>query len=166
MASIKLAYGSATAFTITNANLATSPTAGWQSNAIDSTANLYLDYLIQFKLAAVNTAPAASKAIFAYAFGIDDPATTDYTSVGSGVPGGAEGTLTYADITANPIPAPLLGVIPYPLVNVAINSSLFSIANAFGGIIPPKWAIGMVNNSGMTLSVTSIKYIGVYATVA
>ncbi len=41
-----------------------------------------------------------------------------------------------------------------------------SRARCFGGILPVKWAIGMVNHSGMTLSVTSITYIEVKYTVA
>ena len=156
-------FGSATAFTITNANLATSATAGWVSNAIDNSTNLYDDVLIMFDLAAVNTAPANSKAIFCYAFASIDGGTT-YTATGDGTPAGTEGTLTYPDVSTLPIVAPLLGVIPYPVQNKAIRAT-FSLAKCFGGILPPSWCIGMVNHSGMTLSVTSIKYMELKYTV-
>lgn len=165
MASVKEAFGSATAFTITNANLATSATAGWMSNAIDNSTNLYLDALIHFVLAAVNTAPANSKAIFVYAFGLVDGTGTLYTGTGDTNPAGTEGTLTFPDVTANAIPMPLLGVIPYPVQNKAINAGPFSVASCFGGVLPVKWGIAMVNHTGMTLSVTSIKYIEQYNTV-
>lgn len=165
MASVKLVYASPVTLTITNANLATSATAGWQSAGQDNTTNLYLDALVQVKLAAVNTAPANSKAIFIYAFGVADGATTDYGTTGDGVPSGAEGTLTFPDVTANNIVCPVLGIIPYPIQNKGLISSSFSVARCFGGILPAKYAIGMINHSGMTLSVTSIKIVPIYNTV-
>lgn len=166
MATITEFFGTATAFTITNANLTTSATAGWQSNAIDNSSSLYDDALVITDFAAVNTAPANSKAIFFYAFAILDTAGSLYTNTGAGQPSGSEGTLTYPDITANAVVAPLLGVLPYPTQNNILRGGPWSVARCFGGILPPKWAIGMVNHSGMTLSVTSIKYIEVKYTVA
>ncbi len=165
MSTVTEFFGSATAFTITNANLATSATAGWQSNAIDNSSNLYLDALVMFDLAAVNTTPANSKAIFCFAFGLVDASGSIYTSTGDAAPSGSEGTLTYPDVSTLPIVAPLLGVIPYPVQNKILRAS-FSVARCFGGILPLKWAIGMVNHSGMTLNVTSIKYIEYKNTIA
>lgn len=157
------AFGTVAAFTITNANLASSATAGWASNAIDNSTNLFLDAIVMVDLAAVNTAPANSKAIFLYAFASVDGGTI-YTGTGDGTASGAEATLTFPDVSTLPIVAPLLGVIPYPVQNKAIRAT-FSVARCFGGILPPKWAIGMVNHSGMTLNVTSIKYIELKNTV-
>lgn len=165
-ASVKEAFGTATAFTKTNANLASSATAGWMSNAIDNSSNLYLDALVHAEFAAVNTAPASSKAIFLYAFGLVDTSGSAYTSTGDGTASGSEGTLTFPDITTLQVVAPLLGTIPYPVQNKAINGGPFSVASCFGGILPPKWAIGMVNHSSQTLNVTNIKYIECYNTVA
>ena len=166
-AAVKVTYGTATAMTITNAGLASSPTAGWQSAAIDNTSNLYLDYLFHVALAAVNTAPATSKAIFMYAFGLVDSAGAVYTSTGAATPGGTEGTLVFPDVTTLPGVAPMLGVIPYPVINVAINAGPFSHAKAMGTQwAVPKLAIGMVNHSGMALTVTSITYLGLYDTIA
>ena len=165
MADVKEAFGSATAFTKTNANLASSATAGWMSNAITNSSNLYLDALVMIELAAVNTAPANSKAIFLYAYALIDTGGSAYTSTGDGTPSGSEGTLTFPDVTANAIPMPLLGVVPYPTQNKAINGGPFSVARCFGGILPPKWGVAMINHSGMTLSVTNIKYIEAYNTV-
>jgi hypothetical protein len=166
MASIKQVFATAVSLTLTSANLANSATAGWQSDAQDNTTNLYLDALVQVKLAAVNTAPANSKAIFLYAYGVSDGSTTDYTGTGDTNASGTVGTITFPDITTNAIPMPLLGIIPYPVQNKAINSSVFSIAKCFGGILPAKYGICMINHTGMTLSVTSIKITPVYATVA
>lgn len=166
MATITETFGSATAFTKTNANLTVSATAGWMSNAIDNSSNLYDDALVTIELAAVNTAPANSKAIFLYAYALVDASASAYTSAGDGTPSGSEGTLTFPDVTANAIPMPLLGIVPYPVQNKAINGGPFSVAKCFGGILPPKWGVAMINHSGMTLSVTNIKYIEAKYTVA
>lgn len=165
-ASVKESFGTATAFTKTNANLTNSATAGWMSNAIDNSSNLYMNALVTIELAAVNTAPANSKAVFLYAYGLIDTAGSAYTSTGDGTPSGSEGTITFPDVTANAIPIPVLGVVPYPVQNKAINGGPFSVARAFGDVLPPKWGVAMINHTGMTLSVTNIKYIEVYATVA
>jgi hypothetical protein len=165
-ANVKEAFGSATAFTKTNANLTNSATAGWQSNAIDNSSNLYIDALCTWELAAVNTGPANAKNVFCYAFAIIDTGGSAYTSTGDGTAGGSEGTLTYPDYSTQSIVCPSLGNIPYPIQNKAINGGPFSVAACFGGRLPPKWAVGMVNHTGMTLSVTNIKYIELYYTVA
>ena len=166
MADIKRAFGTATAFTKTNANIATSATAGWMSNVIDNSSNKYLDALVHVELAAVNTAPANSKAVYLYAYALVDTGGSAYTSTGDGTPSGSEGTITFPDVTANAIPLPRLGVVPYPTQNKAINAGPFSVATCFGGVLPPKWGIALINHTGMTLSVTNIKYIEVYETVA
>ena len=166
MATIKEAFGTATTFTKTNANLATSTTAGWMSNAIDNTSTLADDALVNIELAAVNTAPANSKAIFLYAYALVDGSGSAYTSTGDGTPSGSEGTLTFPDVTTLPVVMPLLGVVPYPVQNKAINGGPFSVARCFGGVLPPKWGVAMINHSGMTLSVTNIRYIEVTYTVA
>lgn len=165
MADVKLKFAGVTTLTIANANLATSPTAGWQSDAQDYSSNLYLDALVQVKLAAVNTAPANNKAIYLYAFGLSDTSGSDYGTTGDGVPSGTEGTLTFPDITTGQPVCPLLGIIPYTTQNKVIVSPLFSIARCFGGVLPPKVAIGMINYASMTLNVTSIKILPVYLTV-
>lgn len=166
MASVKQAFGAATAFTKTNANLASSATAGWMSNVIDNSSNLYLDALVHAEFAAVNTAPLNSKAIFLYAYALIDTAGSAYTNSGAAQITGTEGTLTFPDITTLPTPLPILGIIPYSVQNIAINGGPFSVAACFGGVLPPKWGIAMINHSNMTLNVTNIKYIEVYNTVA
>lgn len=172
MASVLEAFGTATTMTVTNLNsLATSATAGWRSAAIDNTSNLYLDYLIQVQLAAVNTAPANSKAFLLFVSALVDGSGSAYATTGAtsgGAPNGSEGTLTFPDFTSNPVNIPLLGVIPYVGQNTAIISTPFSVKAAFNGIIPPKFCLGLINHSGMTIAASSnvVTYLGVYNTVA
>jgi hypothetical protein len=164
MASIKTAFGTATAFTKTNANLANSATAGWKGNAIDNSSNLYLDALVSIELAAVNTAPGSSKTLWIFAYSLIEG--TAYASTGDDTIDGSEGTVTFPDISTIGSVLPVCGILPYGVQNKAINSPAFSVAACFGGVLPPKWGIAMVNHTGMTLSVTDIFYIPVYRTVA
>lgn len=164
MSSIKTAYGTATAFTKTNANLTSSATAGWKSNSVDNSTDLFLDALVSIELAAVNTAPANSQAIWLYAYSLIEG--TAYASTGDGTIDGTEGALTFPNVTTLPVVLPLLGIVPYPVQNRAINSPAFSVAACFGGVLPYKWGVAMVNFSGMTLNVTNIYYLPVYKTVA
>lgn len=163
MADVKEKFGTATAFTVTNANIASSATVGWVSNIIDNSTNLYLDVLVKFVFTAVNTAPANSKAIFCYAF--DSIDGTVMSSAGGAAAPSGEGTHTFPDVTTLPVSVPLLGVIPYPVQNIAIVSPAFSIAACFGGVLPPKWCVGYVNHTGITLTGAAHKYIEVYRTV-
>jgi len=163
-ASVKQAFGTATAFTKTNANIASSATGGWKSNAIDNSTNLYVDALVGVELAAVNTAPASDQAIYMYAYGLIEG--TAYTSTGDGTIDGSEGTVTFPTVASLPTVLPKLGRIPYPVQNKAINGGPWSVAACFGGVLPVKWGVAMINYSGMTLSVTNIYYIELYYTVA
>lgn len=167
MSTIKTAFGTATTFTKTNANLVSSVTAGWVSNAIDNISTLALDALIHVELAAVNSAPAGSKTIYLFAYALVDGSAAAYTGTGgAAVPGGTENTMVFPSVTTLPVVMPPLGTIPYPVQNIAINAGPFSVAKCFGGILPPKWGIAMVNDSGMTLNVTNIKYTEITNTVA
>lgn len=153
---LKTTFGTATAFTKTNANLSASVTAGWKSNAIDNTTTRALDALVGVELAAVNTAPAGTKTLYVFAYGLIEG--TAYTSTGDGTIDGTEGTVTFPSVTTLPVVCKLIGTIPYPVQNKAINGGPFSVAAAFGGTLPDKWGTAMVNDTGMTLSVTNIFY--------
>lgn len=171
MSLILEAFGSVVSLTITDLNsLASSVTAGWMSAAIDNTSNLYLDYLVQIKLAAVNTSPSSQKALFLYAAPVVDDTTNDYATTGAasgGGPTGTEGTITFPDITANPVNIPLIGVVPYVGQNAVIISPAFSVAAAFNDVIPPKFVLALINASGMTIAAAGnyVKVRGVYRTV-
>ena len=168
MADVKLAYSSATTLTITSLNsLATSATAAWQSDAIDNSSNKYLDILVHAEFAAVNTAAANSKAWFLWVAGLVDTAGSAYTASGSDVPSGSQGTITIPDFTANAIPLRPLGRIPYSTTNKVLNGGPFSVAQAFGGIIPPKIALVIANHTGYTSAASgnAVKWLGVYETV-
>jgi hypothetical protein len=161
MANIKTAYGNEATMTVTSLHsLANSPTAGWQSTAVDNTSDLYLDAMVYFVIDFANTAPANSRGVYVYAYsGIG----SSYTNPASG----SEGTITLPDVTANALSLRQIGFIPYVTQDEVVESAHFSVAAGFGGIMPQKWGIVLMNHSGAALagSGNTAKYYGVYSTV-
>jgi hypothetical protein len=160
MANIKTAYGTEVTLTVTALHsLASSPTAGWQSAVIDNTTDLYLDALVQVVLDFANTAPGNDKAAYIYAYG---GLATTYTNPASGT----EGAITLTTIVSTQPNIKLVGVVAYNTADEVVESQPMSVAAAFGGVLPPKWGIVLVNYSGAALAASgnTVKYRGVYAT--
>ena len=61
---------------------------------------------------------------------------------------------------------PLIGIIPYPVQNKAINGGPFSVKKAFGRL-PYAWGVAILNFSGMTLAGSGnvVIYLPCYDTV-
>lgn len=160
MADVKIEYQSTQNFTLTLASLSSSATAGRESTAVDNTTNKYLDAICQVSVALQTGTPGNDKCIYIYAYGSVDG--TNYTDNATG----SDAAITLRDPTnlrlVSTIPAPDAGALTY-------ESQPFSIAQAFGGILPPKWGIVVRNYTGITLSATEAnhfyKYRGVYETV-
>lgn len=102
MATQNIAYGAWTALTVTALqSLASSATAGWQSDRIDNTGTKAIDYEIMVKLPMANTAPANDRAVYVFA----SPAMYDGSSWYQGdggtttLPSGSQGTYTIAGVT-------------------------------------------------------------------
>jgi hypothetical protein len=146
MATVALLYSSVQTPTVTNLHsLASSATAGWQSAVVDNTSDLYLDALVQVVLDFANTAPANDAAAYVYAYaGLD----TTYANPASG----SEGAITLTSISTTGQNLRLLGIIPYTTQNEVAESSPLSVAAAFGGMLPPKWGLVVVNFSGAALA--------------
>lgn len=129
-----------------------------QSTAIDNTSNLFLDALVQVKVKANSSGTSATGYVAVYAYGTADGGTT-YDDTCTGTDGGV--TLTA------PPNVVLLGVINL-VANSGVGIRTFSVASAFGGILPDHWGIVVENKSGATLdaSVGQAKYQGVFAYAA
>lgn len=158
MASIKVAYGTSTAFTLTLASLASSATDGRESTVVDNSSNLYIDALVQVKVKTSASALANDKAVYIYGYGSEDG--TIFTDPATG---------SDANIS---LPAPtnmrLVGVIFCPSTATVYEGPPMSMAMAFGGILPRKWGIVVRNYTGQNLDATegthSYSYTGVYYT--
>jgi hypothetical protein len=159
MSFVKPLYGSNNqAITCTFTSLANS---GQRSGAaIDNTSNLYLDALVQIKIKTASSSTSATGNVNIYAYGTADGGT-DYG-------GGESGMGTDAGVTLTAPPnIRLIGV-----VNCVANSTVylggpFSVAAAFGGVLPDHWGIVVENQTGATLdaSVGSAWYQGVQAQI-
>ena len=159
MATVNLSYSAAATITITTDSLASSTTAGRESTVVDNTTNKYLDALVTFKIVYPNLAPANYTGLFVFAYAWDG---TDYTSPAAGT---GDAAVTLTNITTTAYQLPQIGFIPM-VQNSTIRSRPFSVASAFGGILPQKWGIVVLNYSGQTLSTgNTCRYVGITQTV-
>lgn len=126
---------------------------------MDNATNLFLDAICQVKVALQTGTPANDKAVYIYAYASVDGTTYTDNATGS------DAAITLRD----PTNLRLVAVIPCPdSGGLTYESSPFSIAQAFGGILPPKWGICVRNFTGVALSATEgnhgYQYRGVFAT--
>ena len=151
MATQNIAYGTKTSMTVTNLNsLGNSATAGWQSDKVDNTSTLALDYEINIKLTMANTAPANDKAAYIYIcpFYKDGGGTWYASSQGTTtLPTGSQGTTTIAI----PFNLKLLGVLNYTTQNMVLQDT-FMLSNVFGNNIPDGFSIIIINFTGAAIS--------------
>lgn len=126
-----------------------------QSAAVDNSSNLFFDALVSVKIKTASSATSATGYVSVYAYGTVDGGTT-YTD-------GATGS----NASMTPTVPPNLKLIGN--INCVANSTTyiggpFSVAAAFGGLLPQKWGVVVVNNTGATLdaSVGAAEYQGVY----
>jgi hypothetical protein len=164
MADIKRAYGTATSFTITLNSLASSGTVGRESTVVDNSSVKMLDALVEATIAFPNSAAANEKAVYIFAYGSLDG--TNYPESLTGADAGytfqgAAGALLTA--------LRLIGVVPMNTNTTAGKRyGPWAVAPAFGGLMPAKWGIAVLNYCGQTLhsSNNAAQYREVFATVA
>lgn len=151
MAAVKEVIGSTTSLTVTNLqSLSSSLTAGWQSDVVDNTSDLFLDIMVAVTLSIGSVTPANDKGVYVYAYGAWSG--SNYTTVATG-PTGTQGTFTFPDQSLYPSPYPFLGFIPTPIITSATTyRKSFSLAAAFQGSVPLKWGILIRNYSGNSLA--------------
>jgi hypothetical protein len=155
MADLKQAFGSSTAITCSLASKTSGSSR--ESTAIDNTSNLFLDVLVYLAVKLQTGTPAGDKAVYVYVYGSEDG--TNYTDNATG---------SDANITLRqPTNLRPLGVISTPdSGGLTYKSGPMSLAAAFGGVIPRKWGIVVLNSTGVTLSATegdhAKSYTGVY----
>lgn len=158
MANINAKFGATNqAITITLNGLADNALRA--STAIDNTSNLFLDALVQLKIDSGNVgAPSGEKNVLVYAYATSDNGTT-YSGGATGVDAAYGGVAGQMIENAKP-----LGVVTVDAQNETFESDVFSIAAAFGGIVPAKWGIIVLNQIGQALGPgSSAFYQGHYA---
>lgn len=156
MADQNIKYGSYTAMTVTNLqSLASSATAGWQSDRVSNISTKALDYNIFVKLTTANTAPANDKAAYVYispAMSTDGGTTWLHADQGTTtLPTGSEGTTTIA----SPNNLKLLGVLSYTTQQMVMQGH-FSLSGAVGQSMPEGFSIIIINYTGAALSTSCV----------
>jgi len=149
-ADIKSKYGSPATITCTLASLVT--TAARSCLAVDNTSTLYLDVLVQVQIKSGAAATSTTGYVNVYAYGTADGGTTY-----------AEGAGTDAAITlTSPANVKLIGRLNVVANATTYKSEPFSVAAAFGGVLPQKWGIIIENQSGGTLDGTEGSHLKLY----
>lgn len=149
---IKLKYGTAASMTVTAINsLATSTTAGVTSDSINNTSTLATDYLVggQFTM---GTTPTAGRTFRVYAYSAFDTTPTWPDVFSSGTEGTA-GAATVHDTEQLDSAFRLLWTAVVDASTGDVHAMpLTSIANAFGGSVPPYFALFFLNDTAVTMS--------------
>jgi hypothetical protein len=143
------------AMTIALASLATSSTlvAGRSSDAVDNTSALDLDHLLSGNIK-LGTSPSANTRVEIWAYTPTKVVTG--TPTWPGPLGGADADVTMA--SANQVANGCVLLKSLQADNVTGRDLPFdgiSIASAFGGQLPPKYAIFVTHNTGVNLDSTS-----------
>lgn len=163
---IKIKYAASSAVTISPASLASSSTflAGVESDAIDNSSNLYLDYLLAGKIT-VGTSPAASTEIRVYVVAMQDDSTW---------PDVFDGTSSAETVTSAGVGAGFLKLAAIMPVDATTSDRAYyfgpvSVASLFGGVCPRKFVVFVTQNTGANLNATggnhAVSITPVYATV-
>lgn len=153
MSVIKSDYGSNNqAITCTITSLGNNGQRG--STAVDNTSNLFLDALVFVLTKSASASTSATGTVNVYAYGTADG--------GSHYSDGVSGTDGAATLTSPPN-VRLIGVINVVANSTTYDGGPFSVAAAFGGILPDHWGIVVENKTGATLdaSVGSSWYQGI-----
>lgn len=154
-ATSKFLIGSNVAMTVTNLqSLASSATAGWQSDRVSNISTLARDYEINVRLNTTAVAPGSDKAMYVYIcpWFIDGSSTWIPASQGTTTPpSGTQGTTTIA----SPNNLRLLGVLNYTATS-AVVSDTFLLSNCFGDRMPDGFSIIIINFSAAALGTSCV----------
>lgn len=152
MSTVKALFGTSNqAITVTLASLTNGSARA--STAIDNSANLFLDALVQMKIKTGGASTTAVGVVNVYAYGTSDGGTT-YPEAN----GGTDGAVTLVV----PTNLRLIGQINCVANATTYTSEPMSVAQAFGGILPQLWGIVVVNNTGGTLDATEGNHLKIY----
>lgn len=152
MADIKRAYRASSNLTVTNLHgIASSSTwvAGWTSGTIDNTTDLDLDKLITANFLVESAGLGAGEIrVYVYAM-VDDSTWPDLFSAGTE---GTEGTCTLHDANIRDYHMILLwGTATDTTASQNYPMPLSSVAQKFGLVLPPKFALYVTQSTGTTL---------------
>lgn len=159
MASVKEAWASSASLTVTINSLASSQTVGRASTVVDNSTDLALDALLAGTFVLAAGSPANDKCVYVYGYGSID-AGSNYTESVTG----SDASFTIN----NPTNLRLITAVATPTGGGTYKFGPVSVAAAFGGTLPQRWGIVVVNYSGLALAASgnAVSYQELTATVA
>lgn len=150
MANLKENFGaSVVAITIMLASLAN---GAWRQSAFVDNTVAGIDYLDAWVQVNAKTGATAGGTVDLWLYGSIDGGVT-YSDNASGLD---------AAYTATDTPQIFLGRLQTPSVTTQYHSSLFSVQQAFGGNIPPRWGLLVHNTNGGALDATPGNFLEQY----
>ena len=162
---IKTAYAASSDLTVTNLNgLAASATwvAGWESAAIDNSANLYLDYSVRAKITVESAGLTAGEIRLYLVAELDDATFPDVF----------DGTESAETVTDTEIRDAICRLGAFTQTDTTVSRVYYldcpSVAAVFGGNLPRKFVIFITQSTVAALETTGnqVTVKGRYETVA
>ena len=150
-------YDSTATATITLNGLSVADSTRYSTVIVNTGATVFLDALVVASCF-IATTPASDQCVYFYAYGSVDGGVT-YTD---GV-NGTDGVLTNGVRNAK-----LIGVLSITSPNIVCRGGPWSVAAAFGGVLPKQWGVITQNATGTYLSnanpsSNTVRYQYVYA---
>ena len=152
--SILVDYASSVAMTVTNLhslaadNSTGYPLIGWSSASVNNTSNEYLDYLVSGTFTTHASNRQAGNVYVYIVAALNDTPTWPAAASGTW---GTEGVASFTDTEERDGFARLLTVIPVDTTASSIvGFPPTSIAQLFGGVVPPYWAVFVSTNATTT----------------
>ena len=163
MADQKIAYASSASATITLASLASDANmlAGRASDVISNTTSLYTDYLLSAVITTAASGLPDGKSIYMYVYAQQSDSAYPAAITGSD-----------ADITLNSAQVRDGGLVLASTVytndtgSTAYSFGAVSVASCFGGSVPARWGVLVLQNTGAALASGTVTYQGIYSTVS
>ena len=150
MSTVKQVAGTRTSLTVTGLSTLASATYV-ASNVYDNTTNQPLDLMVELTVATTNT-PAGNKQVVVFAIASYDNSNFQ-TGPTSGTTTTDEPLLTF------------LGVVPLQTASTTERKA-FSVAAAYGGVLPPYVKVVIKNDLGVALTTGTVATSEISATVA
>jgi hypothetical protein len=144
VSSIRTQFGPVTNFSITLNGLATG--AARSSAKVENHDTRYVDAICQFKIKPASGSLGDRYGVFFFAWGATDDASPIY-------PGGVTGVDEAIGATLETLSIREIGSLSVPGSGVIVSPP-FSVAQAFGNVLPPVWGVLAVNRSGLALDAT------------
>ena len=144
MSTTRTQFGPVANFEITLNGLASG--AARSSVKVENQNGRYVDAICQFKIKPVSGSLGDRYAVFFLAWGATDDASPIF-------PAGVTGVDEAVAVTLEALSIRQVGSLYVPSSGILISPP-FSVAQAFGNVLPPVWGILAVNRCGLTLDAT------------